>query len=83
MSNIIEIEITRVPQDGMPHPAEVLAMARLTPLEGGGYYVYVRSGADDTFAESRGFLAARSQEDIWGLAIRTLTWAATEAEKRP
>ena len=81
MSDIIEIEITRVPQDGMPQHAEVQAMARLTPLEG-GYYVYVKSGVGDTFAESRGFLAARAQEDIWALAVRTLTWAATEAEKR-
>ena len=81
-TDIIEIEIARLPQDGMQQHAELLAMARLTPLEDGGYYVYVKSGADQTFWESRGFLATRAGEDIWRLAKRTLAWAAAEAEKR-
>lgn len=59
----------------------VLARMQLTPLNGAGHRIYVYSGEDAMFWESRGFVAADA-DNVWRLIEKAAAWAAVEWEKR-
>lgn len=80
MDDAIEVEIVFLPGGVASSDMRMLASMRLTLLDD-GYRIYVYSGEDEAFWESRGFLAA-DVEDIWRLIQKAAAWAAHEWEKR-
>jgi hypothetical protein len=81
MEDAIEVEIAVLPGGVASSDMRVVGRMRLTPRDGGGHRIYVHSGEDATFWESRGFLAART-ESVWHLIAKAAAWAAAEWEKR-